>query len=82
MGKPHWLDTAWDILVRWRTWVVNVLFAVLIVLPEIIAAPEVAAVAPDKWKPWLAVATLAVNIWMRPRPAVRATDPEVPTRKR
>ena len=35
------------------------------------------AVLPPGYQKWLALALLIVNIWMRPRPAVRAADPEV-----
>jgi len=70
----------WDFLVRWRTWLANVIGAVLLALPDLLfllQAPELMAVLPPGYQKWLALALLIVNIWMRPRPAVRAADPEV-----
>jgi len=69
----------WDFLVRWRTWLANVIGAVLLALPDLLfllQAPELMAVLPPGYQKWLALALLIVNIWMRPRPAVRAADPE------
>lgn len=70
----------WDFLVRWRTWLMNVAGAVLLALPDLLYllnSSELMAVLPVGYQKWLALALLIVNIWMRPRPAVRANDPEV-----
>lgn len=70
----------WDFLVRWRTWLTNVAGAVLLALPDLLYllnSSELMAVLPPGYQKWLALALLIVNIWMRPRPAVRAKDPEV-----
>ena len=63
-----------ETLERWRTWVVNLLAAALIVLPELLNAPEVIAVVPTQYHKWVFVAALLLNIWMRPRPAVIKKD--------
>lgn len=73
------MSRLWDFLVRWRTWLANVIGAVLLALPDLLfllQAPELMAVLPPGYQKWLALALLIVNIWMRPRPAVRAADPE------
>jgi hypothetical protein len=70
------LDKIWEALVRFRTWVVNLLAAALIVLPELLNAPEVLAVIPPSYQKWVFLAALLLNIWMRPRPAVMAKDVE------
>lgn len=69
-------DTLWDFVKRLRTWIVNLVGAALIVLPEILNAPEVLAVIPQDYQKWVFVAALLLNIWMRPRPAVLAKDVE------
>lgn len=69
----------WDFLVRWRTWLTNVAGAVLLALPDVLFllhSPELMAVLPPGYQKWLGLALLIVNIWMRPRPAVRANDAE------
>ena len=72
------LDKIYEALVRFRTWVVNLFAAALIVLPELLNAPEVLAVIPPSYQKWVFVAALLLNIWMRPRPAVMAKDVEAP----
>lgn len=69
----------WDFLVRWRTWLTNVAGAVLLALPDLLYllnSSELMAVLPPGYQKWLALALLILNIWMRPRPAVRAADAE------
>jgi hypothetical protein len=69
----------WDFLVRWRTWLVNTLGTVVLVLPDLLLflhSPELMAVLPPGYQKWLALALLLLNIWMRPRPAARAIDKE------
>jgi len=75
------LKQVWEALVRFRTWLVNLAGAALIVLPEILNAPEVLAVIPQSYQKWVFVAALLLNIWMRPRPATMAKDPESQVRK-
>lgn len=73
------LAKLWDFVVRMRTWLLNVGGAVLLALPDLLfllQAPELMAVLPPGYQKWLALALLVINIWMRPRPAVRASDPE------
>ena len=70
------LAQIWEALVRFRTWVVNLFAAALLVLPELLNAPEVIAVVPAQYQKWVFVAALLLNIWMRPRPAVLAKDVE------
>lgn len=66
----------WEALVRFRTWVVNLSAAALLILPELLNAPEVIAVVPVQYQKYVFVAALLLNIWMRPRPAVMAKDIE------
>ncbi len=79
------LSRFWDFLVRWRTRLFNLLGMVLLILssPEawglvasVLGAPEVRGILPPQWLPWVAFASFAINLWMRPRVAVRARDAE------
>lgn len=70
-----------ETLVRWRTWIVNAVLALLFALPAILNSPEILAVIPPDYQRWFLVAAFLVNIWMRPRPAVLPSDPEVDMRK-
>lgn len=66
----------WDKLVRWRTYVVNFLFAVLLA-PELVTALlgfDWGAILPPRVMPYVTLAIIIANIWMRPRPADRASD--------
>lgn len=65
-----------EAVVRFRTWVFNILMAVWILIPELLKTPEFVAVVPEKYKGLIVLAVALVNIWMRPRPAVLASDPE------
>lgn len=65
-----------EAVIRFRTWLANLLFAVLIVAPDLLNAPEVIAVIPAEYQRWVIAAGFLVNIWLRPRPAVLATDLE------
>lgn len=63
----------WDTLRRWRTWIVNSLAAVLLVLPDLMSAFvgfNWNGVVPESWMPYVTLALIVLNIWMRPRPAV------------
>ena len=66
-----------DLLIRWRTWFLNVTLALAFILPEVLNSPEILAVIPKDYQRWFLVGAFLLNIWMRPRPAVRASDPEV-----
>jgi hypothetical protein len=70
------LAQIWEALVRFRTWVVNMFAAAMILIPELLNAPEVIAVVPIQYQKYVFVAALLLNIWMRPRPAVMAKDVE------
>lgn len=63
------MNKVWETLVRWRTWLVNTVAALMILLPEILNAPEVVAVIPAEYQKYVFVAALLINIVMRPRPA-------------
>lgn len=71
----------WETIVRLRTWVFNIVLALLFVAPEILNSPEILAIIPAEYQRWFLVAAFLVNIWMRPRPAVLPGDPEVDMRK-
>ena len=68
------LHKIWEALVRFRTWVVNLAGAALILLPEVLNAPEVIAVIPQQYQKYVFVAVFLLNILMRPRPAVMKKD--------
>ncbi len=70
-----------DILIRWRVWFVNSAGAILLLLPELLNAPEVIAVVPQHYQKYVFAGALLLNILMRPRAAARATDPETIVRK-
>lgn len=65
-----------EAVIRFRTWLANLFFAVLIVAPDLLNAPEVIAVIPAEYQRWVIAAGFLLNIWMRPRPAVISTDLE------
>lgn len=65
-----------EAVVRFRTWLANIVFAVLIVAPDLLNSPEVLAVIPAEYQRYVLAAAFLLNIWMRPRPAVIATDLE------
>jgi len=75
------LNPIWEVLVRWRTWLVNVTLALLFIIPEVLNSTEILAVIPHDYQRWFLVATFLVNILMRPRPASIASDPEVQVAK-
>ena len=62
------------LIARWRTWIVNVALAGLVVLPEVMRAPEILAIIPDSYRNIVIAAMFLLNIWMRPRPAVLPSD--------
>ena len=64
----------WIAVVRFRTWLVNGIGAALILLPELLNAPEVLAVIPQQYQKYVFVAALLINIWLRPHPAVVKSD--------
>jgi len=72
----------WEYLVRFRTWIVNLLLAVVIVAPDLLNSPEVLAIVPAEYQRYVLAAGFLLNIWLRPRPAVIASDPEVTSVKR
>lgn len=75
------MNRIWDTLVRWRTWLVNLFASLLIVLPELLNAPEVLAVIPQQYQKYAFVGALLLNILMRPRAATTKDDPEVQVRE-
>lgn len=64
----------WELLVRWRTWLANTFFVVLLFIPDVLNAPEIIAVIPASYQKYVIAAAFLVNIWLRPRPAVIAKD--------
>ena len=71
------MNQIWEAIVRFRTWIVNLVASLLILLPELLNAPEVLAVVPQQYQKYVFVAALILNIVMRPRPAAMAKDHEV-----
>ena len=70
----------WDTLVRWRTYFLNIILALLFIAPEVLNSPEILAIIPAQYQRWFLVAAFLANIWMRPRPAATKDDPEVQVR--
>lgn len=66
----------WEFTARWRTWLWNALSILTIAALHALATPEVQALLPEGWLPWALAINAVVNIWMRPRRAVLATDHE------
>jgi len=66
----------WDFIVRWRTRLFNGIGAFVVLVAPLLGAPEVQAVIPPKYLPYVIAAVFVINVWMRPRVAVRADDPE------
>ncbi len=70
----------YETFVRWRTWIVNAFFAIVLVLPDLLQALlgfNWGELVPQQYMPWVTLLIVVVNVWMRPRPAVIKTDPEV-----
>lgn len=61
---------AWAWLVRWRTLVVGWLFAAAAALPALLNAPEVIAVIPAEYRPYVIAAGFILMWLTRPRAAV------------
>lgn len=68
-------------LARWRTWVLNLLLVFATLAPEILNAPEILAIVPEDYQRMFLAGLFLLNIWMRPRPAVLPSDPEVQIKK-
>ncbi|MBN9335786.1 hypothetical protein [Devosia sp.] len=70
-----------ETLVRWRTAILGALFAAAAALPSLLGAPEVLAVVPAEYRPYV-IAAGYILIWLtRPRAAVLPNDPEVDMRR-
>ena len=67
----------WDHLVRFRVWVFNTFGATVLLILPLLGAPEIMALLNPTQQKWVIAAAFVINIWMRPRPALRAADPEV-----
>lgn len=68
-----------EYVIRFRTWIVNVLFA-LIISPEVVMVllgANWGSIIPEPYINYVTIAIPIINIWMRPRPAVLPSDPEV-----
>lgn len=62
----------WAFLRRFRTWLFNIAAAILVVIPEIIAAlagHDWRAIVPAEYMPYMTAAIIVVNVMLRPRPA-------------
>lgn len=67
---------AWEWLVRLRTWVFNMSLVVVTLAPEILNSQEILALVPYDYQRYFLASLFLLNIWMRPRPAVIASDIE------
>lgn len=70
-----------DFFIRWRTALLGALFALAAALPSLLNAPEVLAVVPDQYRPYVIALGFVLMYLTRPRPATRAADPEVQVKK-
>lgn len=68
-------------IARWRTWVLNMLLVFATLAPEVLNAPEILAIVPQEYQRAFLAFLFLLNIWMRPRPAVLPSDPEVQIKK-
>jgi hypothetical protein len=75
------LNRIWETLVRWRTYFLNIILALLFIAPEVLNSPEILAIIPAEYQRWFLVAAFLANIWMRPRAAAVKSDPEVQVRE-
>lgn len=69
----------WNTFRRWRTWIVNVLAAVVLFLPDLLnalAGFDWGSIIPHQYLPYITLALIVVNIWMRPRAAVLPHEDE------
>ena len=71
------LTKLWEFIVRFRNWLVTIVGALLIVLPDILQMPELLMILPEEHHKWVYVAILVLNLAMRWRPAAMWHDPEV-----
>lgn len=70
------MKTFINAVVRFRTWIVNLAITVALIAPSLLNAPEILAIVPAEYHRWVLAAAFLINIWMRPRPAVLASDIE------
>jgi hypothetical protein len=75
------IDRIWETLVRWRTYFLNIILALLFVAPEVLNSPEILAIIPAEYQRWFLAAAFLANIWMRPRAAATKNDAEVQVRE-
>jgi hypothetical protein len=75
------MNKLWDFIVRWRTRLFNGIGALLVLIAPLLGAPEVQAVIPPKYLPYVIAAVFIINFWMRPRVAATKDDAEVQVRE-
>lgn len=78
------MQKLWEFVVRFRTWLFNVGALLALFLPDLATALlgyRWADIIPSHYMPYVSLAILIINIWMRPRPASIASDPDVQVRK-
>ena len=75
------INGIWDFIVRWRTRLFNGIGALLVLVAPLLGAPEVQAVIPPKYLPYVIAAVFIINVRMRPRVAATKDDAEVQVRE-
>lgn len=71
------MPSLFEFVVRFRNWLVTLIGISLIVLPDILQAPELLMILAPEHHRWVYLAILALNLAMRWRPAAMWHDPEV-----
>lgn len=72
MTTKEALAELWVAIKRFRTWVFNILAALVVVLPDIIAglaSNNWNGIIPAHYMPYVTAAIIVVNVLLRPRPA-------------
>lgn len=59
----------WEWAVRLRNYLITAAGILLLVLPELLSAPELLAVIPESWHKWVFLVTMLLNLAVRWRPA-------------
>lgn len=68
-------------IARLRTWILNLILAAAVILPELMNSPEILGIVPQEYQRWFLAGAFLLNIWARPRRAVLPSDYEAQVSK-